>query len=358
MLNATLANRLADRALIAFCAANLALLAAFVLSIATAANALSEEGFSCRGNDLVAIMAADAPEKLAAIRKQADAIPNGKAILWKVTVPDAAPTAQPSYVFGTMHSADPRIVEMPQAAEDAFGKSRTVMIESTETLDRANMLKAMTELAHMTLLTDGSLLEESIEQENLEPLKQAVTARNTPWLVANRMQPWLVAATIATPLCELHAKQAGEPVLDTMIGHRTRQSGKTLIGLETIKEQFTAIASVPRDFHVSALNETIRLGDIADDMMETTKQLYLKSEIGMVLPMVRAISPETYRGKGNAEFRELLLSRRNLTMVDRAEDQLRAGGAFMAVGALHLPGEDGIVELLRQRGFFVEAVSG
>ena len=354
MSDATFANRLADRLLMAFCTANLLLFAAFLFSLATAAQSLSHEQHACTGTDLLAAMAADAPDKLADIRRQGAATPNGQSLLWKVTVAGAPASASPSFLFGTMHSADPRVTDLPDPVEAAFENADTVMIESTQTLDPEAMQTAMAELGAMTLLADGQQLEESVEPDNLAALKQAVEARNMPWRVANRLQPWLVAATIASPLCEIHAKQAGEPVLDTLIGRRARKDGKTLIGLETIKEQFTAIASVPHEFHVSALNETIRLGDVADDMLETTKLLYLRGEMGTVLPMVRALAPETYRGRGNAEFRELLLSRRNVTMVERAETHLRQGGAFMAVGALHLPGSDGIVELLRQRGFAVE----
>jgi uncharacterized protein len=76
--------------------------------------------------------------------------------------------------------------------------------------------------------------------------------------------------------------------------------------------------------------------------METTKALYLDGKTAMVLPLVRAFAPKSYEGKGYNEFQELLLTRRNHTMVRRAMSYLEKGNGFMAVGALHLPGEQGV----------------
>ena len=91
--------------------------------------------------------------------------------------------------------------------------------------------------------------------------------------------------------------------------------------------------------------------------MATTKALYLEGDIAMLLPLVRAYAPQTYDGKGHAEFQELLIAGRNRIMAGRAADHLEKGNAFMAVGALHLPGETGLIALLRQRGFTLEPVS-
>ena len=61
---------------------------------------------------------------------------------------------------------------------------------------------------------------------------------------------------------------------------------------------------------------------------------------------LEAESPEVLRS-----FQEDLLDRRNLRMADRMEERLQEGGAFVAVGALHLPGEKGILSLLNSKGY-------
>ena len=354
----TVADRTAERAGFLICAINLLFFAIFMLTVFQVTTAISGEqpaaAIACTGENLVAKLADENPGKLREAEKQAEALPNGKAILWQVT---RAGTPI-SYLFGTMHSADPRIAKLEDAARKAFDESGTVLIESTETLEAGDMAQTMMGLRELTLLMDGSLLEQSVAGDRLEALQAAVESRGMPWKIANHMQPWLVAAAIAAPDCELDAKKSGLPVLDTLIGHEARVAGKTLIGLETVEEQFAAIASIPREFHINALNETLRLYHLLNDMHETTKQLYLDGNMGLVLPLARAYAPEVYRGRGHAEFQERVLVKRNRLMAERAAEHLDGGKVFMAVGALHLPGEDGLVELLRQRGFTVEPVSG
>jgi hypothetical protein len=283
---------------------------------------------------------------------EAAKVENGDAIFWEIDKEGAAP----SYLLGTMHSTDPRVTKMPDGAADKFEMASTVIIESVEALDRDKTMAAMLKLKDLTLLLDGTTLDAYVPAASVERLKSAVETRAMPWKIAQHMQPWLIAAAIAIPVCEVKAKNEGAVVLDTLIGRKAQQEGKQLIGLETVEEQFKAVASVPREFHVNALKETLELGPLADSVMETTKELYLQGNTGLLLPLIRAYAPETYSGKGYAEFQELLIANRNRLMADRAAQYLEKGNAFMAVGALHLPGENGLVALLREHGFTVEPV--
>ena len=101
------------------------------------------------------------------------------------------------------------------------------------------------------------------------------------------------------------------------------------------------------------VEETLKLGDKLDDMMETMVQLYAAGEVGKFWPLMEHLSPETSKGPGYAQFQEALITRRNKVMADRANPQLEQGGVFMAVGALHLPGKLGVVQLLRDAGYTV-----
>ena len=72
--------------------------------------------------------------------------------------------------------------------------------------------------------------------------------------------------------------------------------------------------------------------------------------------MMKAASPESYSGKGVTQFQEALIEKRNLVMLERALPILETASAFVAVGALHLPGETGLVEQFRNQGFKVSPV--
>jgi uncharacterized protein len=355
-----IADRLSDFGIVVLCACNVIIVGAFFFSAASlSANTappttiLSATATGCSGENLVARLEQENPQLLAEIRAQAAQTINGRSIFWRVSRPDT----KPSYLFGTMHSADPRINRFPGNVASALENSDAILIENTEALDKQGMMQTMLTMKEYTLLLDGDTLDDHLTDKEIHKLKDAAEKRNLPWMVANRMQPWLVTAMIAVPACDLAARTGGAQILDNMIGEKAAQMDKALIGLETVEEQFRAVSSIPFEFHITALKETLQLGVISEDLMETTKTLYLDGKTAMMLPLVRAFAPRSYEGKGYNEFQELLLTRRNHTMMRRAMQYLEKGNAFMAVGALHLPGEQGLINLLRRAGFIVEPVA-
>jgi uncharacterized protein YbaP (TraB family) len=211
-------------------------------------------------------------------------------------------------------------------------------------------------MKEMVFLPEGSNLETLLPQSSIFAVRAAAESRGLPWIAANRMQPWMLAAAIARSNCEIAAASSGSPVLDKLIVDKASSEGKKLESLESVEDQFASIASIPRDFHVNALADLAELGGLADDISETTKILYLEGDTATILPLVRSFSPRAYAGKGSSEFQELLIEKRNLVMVERAGPILENGGAFIAIGALHLPGDKGVVELLRGAGYSVQPV--
>jgi uncharacterized protein YbaP (TraB family) len=353
----TAAERLGTRILALLAAVNLVFFALFLASVVFAARSLASEApaaeFVCEGENLVERLSREQPEKLEAAIAEAATIVNGEGVQWRISKPGIPD----SFLLGTMHSADPRIARLRPQSRAAFDTAKTVIVESTGALDPQEMAKAFIELREFTLLTDGSTLDAMLPEELLATLRESLEARAMPWGIAKHMQPALVAAAIAVPVCEFQAKQAGKAMLDAAIALEAREKGKELVGLETIAEQFGAMAAVPRDFHVTALAETLRLSGFAPSLMETTKQLYLDERIALLMPAIRIYAPQSYSGPGYETFQKELIVHRNERMASRALAHLEKGGVFMAVGALHLPGDKGVIELLRRQGFTLERVA-
>lgn len=329
------------------------LFAAFFHSLLLAAEANANQVSGCNGKNLVERLQSESPAQLAAARSEAAEIANGRSIFWRVSRPGVTD----SWLFGTMHTADPRIARLPGEVEAAFDRAQIVLIENTDALEPAKMAEAMMRLRHLAFLPADRTLDAMLPAELAAQLREHAEMRNMPWELARRMQPWLIAASIATPICEIQASASGAPVLDRLIAQEAQKRGKQLHGLETIEEQFRAVAAIPEQFHRNGLRDFLEMGAISEDLMETTKQLYLQGNTALILPLVRRYSPRTDAGAGYAEFRQLLLTNRNRVMADRAAGFLERGGAFLAVGAMHLPGEDGLVALLRESGFSVEPIS-
>ena len=346
-----IAERAASFALKLLAALNLIFLAAFVATLIFSVSQARAEEAACAGENMMAKMQRDDPAAVAAIRAEAAGVENGKGVLWRIDREGVAP----SYLFGTMHMSDPRVVALDARARAAFDASSTVVIETTEVLDQAKMMAAMLANPELTMFTDGTTLISLVPEAERAEFEAALAARGIPPASVAKMKPWMIAAMVALPACEAARKAAGAPVLDLRLANEAQEAGKALGGLETIADQLGAMASLPLDFHIRGLIDTLKLGDRVDDVVETMIALYLEEETGMFWPFFRAALPGA-EDAGFSAFEETMVTARNRTMAERATPFLDAGGAFVAVGALHLPGRQGLVALLREKGYRIEGV--
>lgn len=346
-------DRAADAALWIIGLFNLLLVAAFMISLLMIVPARGEDASTCTGKDMLARLAADDPRALAAIRGEAAAVENGQAMLWRIEKEGV----EASHLFGTMHMSDPRVLALPAKVEAAVDAASTVVIETTDVLDQSKMMAAMLANPDLMMFTDDTTLTGLLSDEDRAVVEAALAERGIPLASVQKMKPWMVAAMVALPACELARKAAGEPVLDMMLAARASEAGKELGGLETIADQLGAMASLPMELHVQGLVDTLKLGPMIDDVIETMVVLYLDGEPGMFWPFFKAALPaDDGSVAGFAAFEQVMVTARNKTMAERAAPFLDRGGAFIAVGALHLPGWEGLVSLLEDAGYRVSAV--
>lgn len=347
-------DRTAHKALLLLVALNVLFFLSFVAMTMLAMGQAQAAAADCKGSDLLAALQKSDPALFEKIKAEASETPNGEGLLWKIE--KAGQT--PSFLFGTMHMADPRVTTLPPAAQKAFDASGTVVIETTEILDPSKMMAAMVKEPELTMFTDSTTLTSLLSPEDAAIVDKALAARGIPPASVAKMKPWMLSAMVTLPACEIARKAGGEPVLDIKLAQDAKAAGKQIDGLETIADQLRAMASLPMDLHVKGLVDTLKLGDRMDDVVETMIVLYQRGDTGMFWPLFRAVLPSGAEGDdGYAAFDEAMVKARNRTMAERATPILTGGNAFIAVGAMHLPGADGLVELLRKDGYTVTAIN-
>jgi len=305
---------------------------------------------ACKGVDLVAQLAEKDPALLRRIRQEAAAIPNGDGLLWRVEKDGSAP----SYLFGTMHVTDPRVTELPASARNAFAEAETVVIETTDILNQKAMMTAMAEQPELMMFSGNESLADYLTAEERTIMEKTLGERGMSLQSVIKMKPWILISLVSLPECELDRQQQGEPVLDAKLAQEAKTEGKKIAGLETVAEQLSAMASVPMELHIRGLVGTLALGDRMDDLIETMISLYLAGEPGMFRPALgELLQLEGEEEADYAVFEKQMVEMRNHVMAERAQPLLDQGGAFIAIGAMHLPGETGLVALLRQAGYRV-----
>ena len=340
-------DRIADAALRLLAALTTLAFASFTL-ILFAGTWTAQAEAVCTGDDLLAIMERDDPAAYARLLDASAATVNGEAMLWRIETPGGAV----SHLYGTMHVTDPRIVELDAAASAAFDASETLVIETTDILDPAAIMATMAEHPELMMFTDATTLSSLLGDADRERIEAAMNERGLSLGAVDKMKPWMIAAMATLPTCELARKSAGAEILDVALATRAKAAGIEIEGLETTAEQLGAMAALPLAFHMRALVETIALGETIDDVIETMVVIHARGEPGLFWPFFEAALPgDAEDGIAIAGFEQSVIVDRNRTMAERMQPMLDAGGAFVAIGALHLPGEEGVVALLQEAGY-------
>lgn len=269
----------------------------------------------------------------------------GQGLLWRVERPGELP----SHIFGTMHSADPEILDLPPAVEAAFGSARSLTLEVV--MDSATQM-AMTQ---SMLLIDGRRLEQITGPQRLQRLVQAGSRYGLGRQQIQMFRPWALLVFLSVPPSEYLRQSTGQLPLDQMLQKRASERGLPLHSLETIEEQIMVFAGLPERDLMEMLDLTVALNDQIEPLFVTMKKAYLAGDTGTLHRLKDEMSSDT-----PAAIRDLydnrLIHHRNGVMVERMIDRLEEGRAFVAVGALHLAGEQGVLNLLAQQGYKITRV--
>ncbi len=264
----------------------------------------------------------------------ASASPGATGLLWRVTAPDGAA----NHLFGTMHSADPRVTQLAAPVAAAFDEATRVVLE----LDMRPATMAAT--AQLLMLRNGGTLQDAIPPSLYREVIKLGTDKGLPEASLAVMKPWAVGLMLATP-----PQKRGE-FLDKKLATMARESGKPIVGLETPDEQLSVFDGLSSADQLQLLTDIIAELDQLPQFYAEIEEAYMARDLDRIL----ALGRQDLEGD-DARLAEILLTGliddRNQRMAERLDVLLRNGDSFIAVGALHLPGEQGLIALLRARGY-------
>jgi uncharacterized protein YbaP (TraB family) len=318
---------------------------ACLLGLLLCSAATAEPSKPCTGSDLVKVQGLAAAEAA-----RADDLVNGDGLFWRIEKPGLAP----SYLFGTIHSTDESTLEIARRAAQSINGARIVATElggPFDTIEKANITAASLAKA---LDGDHDTFEAIIAADDRAQVEKLVTRLGYPKEFAHHLKPWFLAILTALPLCEAEREARDLPEVDQFLAQTGRDSGVKVIGLETPEEQLDAIANMRPDVAATLLTLAARDPALNDNLYATMLRLYRESRPAEIVAIAEATGglSEAERAAED-EFVRVLLQGRNATMAQRAAALLAAGGAFIAVGALHLAGKTGLIERFRADGYTV-----
>jgi uncharacterized protein len=333
----------------------LRLLALFTLLFAS--SAFAQEAPVCGGNSLLDKLQQDDKPAYDAVIAEAKATANGEAVFWKIEAPGGV---KPSWLLGTAHVTDPRIHALPAETEAAITGADIAIFELAEIADKARMAKAMFRNVRHMAMPIGQTIWDVIADADEAAIRDNPAFLPGQVKTIDGFQPWVVAAMLSVPTCEMQRQQLGLITFDEALAHKAEESGVAIAGLETVEDQLGLFAKMPLEAQGKYLVAVAKTSAIMPDYFETLIRFYVERKIAYLMPLSRRIDPDA----GSADAVELmaffeqdLIAKRNINMAQRAAQYIDVGNAFIAVGALHLPGEEGVVALLKRAGYKVTPVN-
>ena len=271
--------------------------------------------------------------------------PFGEGLLWRVERADRTP----SHVFGTMHTADPQVVALPQAVKDTLDGAESLVLEIVMTD------QVLGELAQAMILSDGTGLDAIVGPERFERVLDAGARYGMSGEQLRLLKPWALTMFFSFPPSEFQRQAAGGVPLDQVLEDSARKRGTALHGIETPAEQIAIVAELPAPEQLALLDAAIDANPRIESIFETMKTAYLNRDLNALHRLTDEMSEGTDQDLQRL-FLERMIDTRNERMVGRIAAYLAEGNAFIAVGALHLSGERGILKLLEKQGYRVSRI--
>jgi hypothetical protein len=153
---------------------------------------------------------------------------------------------------------------------------------------------------------------------------------------------------------EIIRRNSGQVALDVRLTNQAQAAGKPVTGLETMQEQIAVFDSLPPDEQASFLSAAAMEIPQKEKLMAAMKDAYLRRDIEGVRNAAYAGATKTERAAAD-KLERGLIDERNKRMAQRMQSRFD-GGTFVAIGALHLPGEDGVLALLERDGYTIKRV--
>ncbi|MEM6943122.1 MAG: TraB/GumN family protein [Pseudomonadota bacterium] len=328
-----------------------------VCACLTALSAASA-AMACGGEDLLALMPAG---ERAALERKAEAVINGQGRLWLVEAPSGAK----GHLFGTYHDTEAGEYLSPEI-DTAFDGSERLIVELSGD-ELAAMEARLATDPSFTFADDGNglaaRLAAGLDADERRVAEEVLEARGLSLALATRLRPWILFSLLGTPACQLSAMGTGAPVLDRRLIDRADERSVPVIGLESYEAALGAFGALGEDDAMTLARDMLALAPREEDVRRTLLGLYAEGRTGMIRALSEHLAErhatrdrEATVASGEA-FVKAILSTRNQAWMTHLVPAMNEPGSFVAVGALHLPGEDGLVALLRADGFTVTPVA-
>lgn len=259
-------------------------------------------------------------------------------LVWKIS---GNGLKEPSYLFGTIHltcdaTLDPRVVNALKATKQLF-----LEINMDDPGLQAKMMQGV-------MMKNGQKMSTLASAEDFKLVSDFLnTNLGMPATLLDSFKPGLIAMMVAPKMMDCPAES-----IEMELMTATKEQNEQVFGLETVEKQMAIFDAIPYGEQMKELVDMAKEG--LDKQKEEGKKLdalYRSQDLKAIADFMDAEDSQMYGGHA-----DVLLTERNQSWIPKIEEAAKATPTLFAVGAAHLGGENGVILLLRKKGYKVEAV--
>ena len=296
---------------------------------------MSKKCFHCITLALVTLFGVDLTAQVPQLTTNND----NRTLLWEVT---GKGLTKPSYFLGTMHLLCPEDAFLSASVLEVLNYTEKVYLE-VDMDDMGQMLSGMKSMQ----MRNGTKLSDLLTEAEMEKVKTYFEGKlPLPFAMVQNYKPMLLLAMIAQQSLPCNASSGTEMLLMT----EAKKRKKNIEGLETLAFQASIFDSIPYADQAKALLEAMT--DTTDQKKQALEMVssYQQQDLDRILKLTED------ENSGMANYLDLFLFKRNKNWVEQFEKLAPGGSYLFAVGAGHLPGKEGVLDLLRQKGYTLRPV--
>lgn len=251
---------------------------------------------------------------------------------------------QTIYLFGSIHVGDQSLYPLHDQIDEAFEEADHLAVEID--ISDINELEAQQAMMQQGMYLDGTTLSDVIDDDIFNETVTHLSGIGLQEPLLDQFQPWFVSMLLSEVALE-KTEFTGDDGIDIHFIDRANDKDLPIISLESFESQMDSISSAPEDEQIERLENTLDSFDIYGE------------ELTQMIRIWRSGNTDTF-----AQLREMdndveqfAMDERDLAMTEKIEEFLTKDDGdtyFIVVGALHLAGENSIVDLLEDRGYSVE----
>lgn len=277
-------------------------------------------------------------------------IEDKNSLLWEISGKNLK---KPSYLYGTIHLIPKNDFFLTDATKKVFDASQKVTFEIN--MKEMNNPMAMISIFTKALMPNGKTLKDFLNAEDYGLVQRKFDSIGMPLKMLERIKPMFLSVMLGTDGEKITADGGGisETSKSTSYEMEFLQMGekqkKEFGGLETVEFQMGIFDSIPYKVQAEMLVKTIKNGNSGSDDLGKMVEMYKKQDIEAMSKMLESDDQNELAG-----YENMLINSRNSNWIPLMAKAMTEKSTFFAVGAGHLGGEKGVVNLLKKEGYIVK----